>query len=108
LFAARGAALAALYADDAWIMPTASETIVGRDAIETFWKGALSSGIAHVSLKTLELYDGRDHCTEVGRYELRANSGKVLDVGKYIVIWHREHGHWTLLRDMFSTDLPPK
>jgi ketosteroid isomerase-like protein len=108
--AARGdsAALAALYADDARIMPAASETIVGRDAIQKFWRGALSSGIPHISLKTIELYGGRDHCTEVGRYELRAKTGKVLDAGKYIVIWHRERGHWKLLRDMFSTDLPPQ
>lgn len=103
------AALAELYADDAWVMPAASEKIVGREAIQKFWRGALGSGIAQISLKTIELYGGgRDHCTEVGRYELRAKTGKVLDVGKYIVIWHREHGHWKLLRDMFSTDLPPR
>jgi SnoaL-like domain len=74
---ARGdsAALAALYADDATIMPAASETIVGRDAIQKFWRGALSSGIAHISLKTIELYGGRDHCTEVEAVRVACEDG---------------------------------
>ena len=99
-------ALALLYAVDAQIMPAGSEIIVGRNAIEKFWQGALSSGIGQVSLKTLELYASKGHCTEVGRYELHDKVGKALDRGKYIVIWQREQGQWKLLRDMFSSDLP--
>jgi hypothetical protein len=45
--------------------------------------------------------------TEVGQYELRDKAGKVLDHGKYIVIWRQEGKKWKLFRDMFSTNVSP-
>jgi uncharacterized protein (TIGR02246 family) len=107
--AAKGdsAALAALYANNGQVMPAGSEPISGRDAIQKFWQGALKSGIARISLKTLEVFGHGNTATEVGQYELRDKAGKTLDIGKYIVIWHQEQGQWKLLRDMFSTNVPP-
>jgi ketosteroid isomerase-like protein len=107
--AAKGdsAALAALYSVDAQVMPAGSEPIRGREAIEKFWRGALGSGIADVRLQTLDVFGSGATATEVGHYELRDKAGKTLDRGKYIVVWRREHGHLRLVRDMFSTDLPP-
>lgn len=106
--AARGdsAALAALYTLDGQVMPAGNEPIHGRQAIERFWQGALHSGIAGVGLQTLEVFGQGPAATEVGHYELHDKTGKTLDSGKYVVIWRREHGHWKLLRDMFSTNLP--
>jgi hypothetical protein len=54
-----------------------------------FSAGTLESGIA-----------------EIGQYELRDKAGKVLDHGKYIVVWRKEGGKWKLPRDMFSTNVP--
>jgi uncharacterized protein (TIGR02246 family) len=102
-----GAGLAALYAQDGEVMPVGSEPIRGAAAIQKFWQGALSSGIAGVTLKTLEVFGHGATATEVGQYELRDKTGKVLDHGKYIVVWRRDGGQWKLLRDMFSTDVPP-
>jgi hypothetical protein len=31
----------------------------------------------------------------------------VLDHGKYIVVWRNADGKWKLLRDLFSTNVPP-
>jgi ketosteroid isomerase-like protein len=101
------AAIAALYTTNAQVMPAGSEPVRGRDAIQKFWQGALNSGIAAVSLKTLEVFGHGTTVTEVGHYELRDKTGKTLDIGKYIVIWQHEQGQWKLLRDMFSTNLPP-
>ena len=101
-----GAGLAALYAADGQVLPAGSDVIRGTDAIQKFWQGALDSGIAGVGLKTLEVFDHGSTATEVGQYELRDKTGKVLDHGKYIVVWRREGGHWKLLRDMFSTNEP--
>jgi uncharacterized protein (TIGR02246 family) len=100
-------AIAALYSVDAQVMPAGSEPVRGREAIEKFFRSALNSGIADFGLKTLEVFGQGATATEVGHYELHDKSGKKLDSGKYIVIWQREHGHWKLLRDMFSTNLPP-
>jgi ketosteroid isomerase-like protein len=102
-----GAALAALYAPDAQVMPAGSDPIRGADAIQKFWQGALDSGVAAIGLKTIEVFGHGPTATEVGAYELRDKAGKVLDHGKYIVIWQHADGHWKLLRDMFSTNIPP-
>lgn len=109
--AAKGdaAGMAALYAADGQVLPAASEPIKGREAIQKFWQGALSSGVAGVSLKTLEVLGSGKVVTEVGHYELRDKTDKVLDQGKYIVVWRSEGGSWKLARDMFSTNnAPPK
>jgi uncharacterized protein (TIGR02246 family) len=100
-----GAGLAALYAADGQVLPAGSDAIRGRDAIQKFWQGALDSGIAGVGLKTVEIFGQSPTVTEAGQYELSDKAGKVLDHGKYIVIWRREGGHWKLLRDMFSTNV---
>jgi ketosteroid isomerase-like protein len=101
-----GAGLAALYVAEGQVMPAGSEPIRGTAAIQKFWQGALDSGIAGVGLKTLEVFAQGATATEVGQYELHDKTGKVLDRGKYIVVWRHEGGKWKLLRDMFSTNVP--
>jgi uncharacterized protein (TIGR02246 family) len=102
-----GAALAAMYATDGQVMPAGSDPIRGTDAIQKFWQGALDSGVAAVALKTIDVFGQSPTATEVGEYELRDKAGKVLDHGKYIVVWRHSDGKWKLLRDMFSTNVPP-
>ena len=101
-----GTALARLYAKEGAVMPAGSEPIRGTEAIAKFWGSALASGVAAVELKTLEVYGQGSTATEVGEYTLRDKVGKMLDRGKYIVLWKHEDGGWKLLRDMFSTNLP--
>lgn len=102
-----GAALAGLYAKDGAVMPAGSEPIRGTQAIAKFWQGALASGVAAIDLKTVEVYGQGPTATEVGEYVLRDKAGKVLDRGKYIVVWRHQDGSWKLLRDMFSTNVAP-
>src|ERR1700686_1696788 len=100
-----GAALAALYSPDGQVMPAGSDPIRGAEAIQRFWQGALDSGVAAIGLKTVEVFGHGPTATEVGEYELRDKAGKVLDHGKYIVVWQYANGKWKLLRDMFSTNV---
>ncbi len=102
-----GAALAALYAAGGEVLPPGGERVQGPAAIQKFWQGALDSGVAAVELKTVEIFAHGPTATEVGQYELHDAAGKVLDHGKYIVVWRRAGGHWQLLRDMFSTNVAP-
>lgn len=106
--AAKGdaAALAAMYATDALVMPAGSEPVRGADAILKFWQSSLA-GIGGVTLKTVDLFDQGSTATEVGQYELRDKTGRAIDHGKYIVVWRKEAGKWKLLRDMFSTNVAP-
>lgn len=102
-----GAALAALYARDGQVMPAGSDPIRGAESIQQFWQGALNSGVAAIGLKTIEVFGHGPTATEVGEYDLRDKAGKVLDHGKYVVVWQHADGKWKLLRDMFSTNVPP-
>jgi uncharacterized protein (TIGR02246 family) len=100
-------ALAALYSPDGQVLPAGSDPIRGTEAIQKFWQGALDSGVAAIGLKTIEVFGHGPTATQVGEYELRDKAGKVLDHGKYIVVWQHADGKWKLLRDMFSTNVPP-
>ncbi len=102
-----GATLAALYAKDGAVMPAGSDPIRGTEAIAKFWQSAFASGVTAIELKTIEVYGQGATASEVGEYALRDKAGKLLDRGKYIVIWHDEGGQWKLLRDMFSSNVPP-
>jgi uncharacterized protein (TIGR02246 family) len=99
-----GAGLAGLYTADGQVLPTGSDPVRGSDAIQKFWQGVLDSGISSVRLTTVDLFGHGPTATEVGQYELRDKAGKMIDHGKYIVVWRHEGGKWKLLRDMFSTN----
>src|ERR1700676_4277615 len=101
------AAFAALYSPDGQVMPAGSDPIRGPEAIQKFCQGALDSGVAAIGLKTIEVFGHGPTAAEVGEYELRDMARKVFDHGKYIVVWQRADGKWKLLRDMFSTNVPP-
>jgi uncharacterized protein (TIGR02246 family) len=101
------AAFAALYSPDGRVMLAGSDPIRGMEAIRKFCQEALDSGVAALGLKTIEVFGHGPTATEVGEYELRDKAGKVVDHGKYIVVWQHADGKWKLLRDMSSTNVPP-
>jgi ketosteroid isomerase-like protein len=101
-----GAGIAGFYAADGQLLPAGSDPIRGPQAIQKFWQSVLDSGVASIDLKTKELFASGKTATEVGEYELHDKAGKVLDHGKYIVVWRHAGGKWKLLRDMFSTNVP--
>lgn len=105
------AQFAEVYSPDATMMTPNAPTLVGRAAIRDFWQGGWNSGLRNLRLTTLELYDQGNEATEVGRYELDAQSADGAkagsDRGKYIVIWKRDaHGQWKWYRDIYNSDLP--
>lgn len=102
-----GAALAALYTANAQLLPAHSDIVSGTAAIQKFWQGVLDSGVRSVKLTTLEVEAHGDTAHEVGQYELSDQAGKLLDRGKYVVIWKRDGGRWKLHRDIWTTSQPP-
>lgn len=99
-----GAGLASLYSAEAYVLPSGSEPITGREAIASYWQGAIDSGIRGATLETLDVEAFGDTANERGEYELFDADGKLLDRGKYVVIWKHRDGAWKLQWDMFSTD----
>jgi uncharacterized protein (TIGR02246 family) len=105
---ARGdaAGAAAVYTEDAAILPPNGETMNGRAAIQGFWQGALDMGLRGATLETTELDIYPTAAVEVGKYTLSVAGGQVVDQGKYIVVWKQEGGAWKWHRDIWNSSLP--
>jgi uncharacterized protein (TIGR02246 family) len=101
-------ALAGMYTTDAIAFPPNSDVAKGRVAIQMIWGSAIAGGIKGVTLTTTEVEAHGDSAHEVGNYEMKVDGGKVVDRGKYIVIWKREQGQWRLHRDIWNTSMPAK
>lgn len=97
------AGMAAVYTEDAEILPPNLPPIHGKPAIQAFWQGALDMGIAEAVLETVEFEQVGDTAWEVGKGVLKTKDGQVLDDAKYIVIWKREHGAWKWHRDIWNS-----
>lgn len=102
------AALADLYTEKGQLLPTGSDVVTGKEAIQNFWQGAMDMGIKSAKLEMIELEELGDTTIEQGKYTLRGGSGNVLDRGKYIVIWKQQAGQWKLHRDIWNSSLSPQ
>lgn len=100
------AGLAALYTEDAQLLPPNASTMAGREAIQAFWQAVLDMGMEEAQLDIGEVSGCGDTAIEVGRYVLYGPGRQPLDRGKYIVIWQQEGGQWKLHRDIFNSSLP--
>jgi uncharacterized protein (TIGR02246 family) len=105
-----GAAIAALYTEDATLLPPDSEMIKGKTGIEAFWKGGLQMGIKDAVLTTEDVFAGGDLAYEIGRYALKIRpegAEPVAQKGKYVVVWKRTpEGAWKLHVDIWNS-VPP-
>jgi ketosteroid isomerase-like protein len=107
LFARQDAAgLAATYTKDAKVMPANSDFIAGEPSIRAFWQAVFDVGARGFLLETLEVEGLGDTAYEVGKYALRDKDQKVMDQGKYLLIWKLEDGQWKIHRDIWTTSLP--
>ena len=101
------AGMAAVYTEDAEILPPNNNIVSGRPAIQTFWQSALNTGLRAAELKTVELEGSDDLAYEIGTYKLTAEENQVADRGKYIVVWKLKGGEWKWHRDIYNSSEPP-
>jgi uncharacterized protein (TIGR02246 family) len=98
---------AALYTDDARLIPQGAPACADRGAIAAFFAGAIGNGIAGARFTTEEVEGDETQAVETGRYELYAappGEDRVLAAeGRYLVVWRKRDGGWQMHRDMFNT-----
>ena len=99
------AAMAAHYSSDAIVMPSNSEPVKGNDIL-SFWGGALRMGVKDLKLDITDISGGGDMYAETGNLELFGAGNKLLDKGKYVVVWKKENGNWKMYRDIWNSNLP--
>lgn len=102
-----GAEIAALYTDDATLLPPDSDMIKGRGGIEAFWKGGLQMGIKEAVLTSVDVSGGGDFAYEIGRFALKIQpegQEPVEQKGKYVVVWKKtSDGAWKLHVDIWNS-----
>ena len=99
-------ALTALYTANATMLPPGVPRVTGSEAILEFWKAAMAGAPPAAKLTSTEVEAHGDTAHEVGTYQMFAADGKVIETGKFIVVWKREGGQWKLHRDIWNSDMP--
>jgi uncharacterized protein (TIGR02246 family) len=94
-----GARAAAIYSEDALLLPPTGDVIAGRDAIERFWQSGIEVGLRTVELKVLGRAGADAVLHERGYYRMRfapvAGRARV-EHGPYILVHVRagDDGSW--------------
>ena len=95
------------YTPDAWIMNPGAPSLKGPSAAPVFYTIAYHQmNIRNVLLRSQEIVVFGEMASETGTYELRNELNKVLDKGKYLVLWKRTPKGWKMHRDCFNSDGP--
>jgi uncharacterized protein (TIGR02246 family) len=94
-----------LYTENGQLLPTGSDFVTGKAAIQAFWQGAMDMGIKTARLDTVEAEEHGDTAIDIGKYTLSGEAGNVMDRGKYVVIWKQEGGQWKFHRDIWNSSL---
>jgi uncharacterized protein (TIGR02246 family) len=99
------AAAAAMYTEDAYLLPPGAEIVKGRTAIEAFWRQAAQQ-MGDAKLTTLDVLPlGRAAAREIGTVTLKTKSQPPQEiVGKYAVVWRKVGGKWKLATDIWNTN----
>ena len=99
------AAVAAMYTEDAYVLPPGAEIVKGRTAIEAFWRQAAQQ-MGDAKLTVLDVLPlGRAAAREIGTVTLKTKSQPPQEVvGKYVVVWQKVGSAWKLATDIWNTD----
>lgn len=104
---ADAAGLAALYTEDAKLLPPGSPMMNGKEAIQSFWQGAMDMGLKEAKLDIVEVESQGNLAYEISRFTLsgqQPGGESILLMGKYVVVWKNEGGAWKLHVDIWNTD----
>lgn len=103
------AALAALYTEDARLLPEGSAAVVGREKIVAYL-GHMKAGAPSTTLRfSNHEFHGDDRVmTEVTDTEVRDATGTLKSRGKQILLFVKQGTEWKLHRDMWTGNGPLK
>jgi ketosteroid isomerase-like protein len=94
-------ALAALYADDAQLLPPGATEVSGRDAIRAYFVNDIEKHWARITIKSDANGVGGDWGWRSGIWSAETMP---MVTGKYIEVWHRSGDGWRLQKDIWNMD----
>ena len=99
------AAVAAMYAPDAYVLPAGAPMVHSPADIQDFW-GKTMDQLGDVKCTALDVKPlGRNAAREVGGCTFKTKGATPQDGAlKYAVVWQRVNGQWLLLQDIWNFD----
>jgi len=98
------AALTALYAKDAKVMPPGAEPASGTSAIQKFFAEDVKAG-AKNTLTTEDVVGSGDYAIATGKWVATSAEGKHLDHGSYMTLYKKEGAGWKISRDTWNSSM---
>lgn len=96
-------ALAALYADDALLLPPEEGVVEGADSIRAFWAGNMEPGLV---VTPVRVEVNGDAGVIVGRYTVPEHAGAPADSGKCVLMFRRSGLNWRIVTDIWNSSTP--
>ena len=106
------AAVAAVYHEDAHLMPPSAEAIKGREDIRKFWGGLFGAYQVKITIGSDDIEGRGDLAYARGHYTLeatpKAKGAGFREEGKFLEVLRRQpDGSWGYAVDMYSPNQPP-
>ena len=100
------ASAAAMFTDDATVLPPGRAEISGKPQIQMFL-GGMAHGVQNLQYTSEGIKPvGDSGAREVGSFSFKMkgrNGGQAQDVaGKYLIVWERSGGDWKIAADMWN------
>jgi uncharacterized protein (TIGR02246 family) len=103
-------AVAALYAEDAVLMPPGAQPARGtaaiKDAIAKEIAGAKKGGVTFTIGTNDEVNVIGDMAWHAGGYFVMDKAGKPVEAGKFLEAWEKKNGKWRIVRDIWNSNGP--
>ena len=80
--------------------------VEGKNAIQTFWQGALEMGVKSFKSEIIETEASGNLSYLVGKYTLYGSELQEIDQGKYISVLKNIDGKWKVHRDIYNSSMP--
>ncbi len=100
------AATVSLYHSEAIVYPPHMKTMSRRNEMGSLVATVPSMGLKSATLTSTEIISAGDLVIETGTFEM-SDSSKVVEKGKYMVVWKKENGKYKMYRDIWNSDNPP-
>jgi len=98
------AAVAALYADDAQLLPPGMAAVSGMSAIKDYWANDIATNWSKLTLKEESSDVGGDWAWRTGTWSAETSPPLA---GKWAEVWHRTPAGWKIHRDIWNMDAAP-
>jgi len=103
--------IAALYREDATLMPPDMPAVAGRDNIRAAFEGLMATMVPGTTMafEVVDVSANGPLAVERGSWVMTIptpDGGSTAMRGKYLIEWHKVDGEWLIAKDIWNNDAP--